>query len=211
MLWENTFHSCILEQCCQSWSVLRKYIFLQKCAEMLSKLIVWPGRENCLFVRHKSSLKGSAQVPLSACSHFTGSEWLVCQWDPLHGICQHTQRAAAVDLRLRTDSGFFTASHGERVGFWGNCTLGRLWAQCYRGNHGEHWSLFAFMGSAHSETVQDRGSKSVHVRLTHAKDTFCVPLLCYLGIASASSKPYLTASTAVMPTLSSKVKQPFDF
>lgn len=35
MLWENTFPSCVLEQCCQSWSVLRKCISLQKYAEML--------------------------------------------------------------------------------------------------------------------------------------------------------------------------------
>lgn len=35
MLWENTFRSCVLEQCCQSWNVLRECIFLQKCAEIL--------------------------------------------------------------------------------------------------------------------------------------------------------------------------------
>lgn len=53
--------------------------------------------------------------------------------------------------------------------------------------------------------------KSMRVRLTHAKDMFCVQLLCFLFIASTNSKPYLTASKAVMPTPSSKIKQPFDF
>lgn len=73
--------------------------------------------EENLFMTLKCSLKGSEQVQFSASSHFTGTEWVVCQQGPLHRIGQHTQGAAAVVLRLRTDSGFFGASHGECVGF----------------------------------------------------------------------------------------------
>lgn len=166
---------------------------------------------NGLFMRLKHSLKGSEQVQFSA--PFLSQELKgLCVNEILSGICRHTQGPAAVDSGLRTDSGRFSASHGEHVGFQGNCTLGGLLAQCYRGNHEEHWSLFAFMGS--QPTVRQYKTKreqSVHVRLTHAKDIFCVLLLCYLGIAGTHSKPYLTASTAVMPVLTRKVKQPFNF
>lgn len=177
----------------------------------LSELIVRSTQANGLFMRLKRSLKGSEQVQFSA--PFLSQELKgLCVNEILSGICRHTQGPAAVDSGLRTDSGRFSASHGEHVGFQGNCTLGGLLAQCYRGNHEEHWSLFAFMGS--QPTVRQYKTKreqSVHVGLTHAKDIFCVLLLCYLGIASTHSKPYLTASTAVMPVLTRKVKQPFNF
>lgn len=159
-------------------------------------------------MRLKSSLKRSEQVQFSAPSHFTGTEWLVCQGDPLHEICQHTQGAAAVDSRLGTDSGLFSSSCGQHVGFQGNCTLGRLLAQCYRGNHKEHWSLL-FWAQPTVRQYKTKGEQKCACK-THAKD-ICVLLFCYLGIARTHSKPYLTASTAVMPMHSSKVKQPFDF
>lgn len=89
----------------------------------LSELIVRSAQANGLFMRLKSILKGSEQVQFSAPSHFTGTERLVCQRDPFCEICRHTQGTAAVDSRLRTDSGLFSASHGECMGFQGNCTL----------------------------------------------------------------------------------------
>lgn len=53
--------------------------------------------------------------------------------------------------------------------------------------------------------------KSMHIRLTHAKDMLCVQLLRYLFMATTNSRPYLTASKAAMPMHTGKIKQPFDF
>lgn len=149
----------------------------------LSELIVRSAQANGLFMRLKHSLKGSEQVQFSA--PFLSQELKgLCVNEILSGICRHTQGPAAVDSGLRTDSGRFSASRGEHVGFQGNCTLGGLLAQCYRGNHEEHWSLFAFMGSAHSETVQDKeGAKCACKTYTCQRH-----LLCPAALLSGHSK-----------------------
>lgn len=185
MLWENTFRSCVLEQCCQSWNVLRECIFLQKCAEILIFLSsLWDQLRQMVYLwdlntAWRDQSRCSSQLPALS-QELKG----LCVSEILSGICRHTQGPAAVDSGLRTDSGRFSASHGEHVGFQGNCTLGGLLAQCYRGNHEEHWSLFAFMGSAHSETVQDKeGAKCACKTYTCQRH-----LLCPAALLSGHSK-----------------------
>lgn len=91
VLWENIFYSCILDELkFQSWNVLWKHTFPQKCTEMLnfwetsSELILWMGRTGLKFEMYNQSEGIRAGVVLGI--------WLLgrremCQWSPWWGIC----------------------------------------------------------------------------------------------------------------------------
>lgn len=166
VLWENIFYSCILDELkFQSWNVLWKRTFPQKCTEMLnfgetsSELILWMGRAGLKFMRCTTSLKGSEQVWYLASGCLEGEK---CASDPLGVGSACPMRGTCCGLGAGNTpwpSQFFP---GEHTGLRKLLPRVSCWLSAM-GNPEGLWSLLAFTDWIHSESTRQKGPEvSMH-------------------------------------------------